>query len=119
MLPAMAELMPPLLLDDLVPVDVVPGPQVLVVLVEEDALEDVCFVGDGRLVRARLLLVLLAELVLVVGAVERHFYLLGVLGVRVRVVHGPEAAGFAVVAVGLVPGEGQLAFLRRGFGLGR
>ena len=45
--------------------------------VEEDGLEDVVVVGDGGFVGV----VIQAELVLVVGAVECHFNLLHVFGV--------------------------------------
>ena len=46
-LPSVTELMPPFAADDFVRVDLVDGPEVLVVFVEEDGLEDVVLVA-GR-----------------------------------------------------------------------
>ncbi len=67
----MAELVPPVLADDLGPVDLVDAPQVAVAfLVEEDGLEDVVFKGHhGR------------ELRLVACAVEAHLQLGGLGGI--------------------------------------
>ena len=77
MLPAMAELMPPLAFDDFRFVDLVDGPKVFVSFIEEDGLEDVLLVGHGRFVRV----MVHAELVLVVSAVKGHFYLCHIFGV--------------------------------------
>lgn len=63
-LPAMTQLMPPFLFDDLVGGNFVDGPGVAVGGVEEDGLEDVGFVGDGGGRGG----VVLTELVLVVCA---------------------------------------------------
>ena len=57
-----------------------------------------------------------AELVLVVGAVERHLDLPRVGSVRMRVVHGAITALFAILPFGLVLGEVDLLLL--GLGLG-
>lgn len=83
------------------------GPEVGVAVVEEDGLEDVILVGD----RGFGGIVVHAELVLVVCAVEGHFDFRHVFGVRVRVVHGSVAWGFAVWALALVFGKGDLVFL--------
>lgn len=93
-------------------------------LVEEDRLEDVVLVRLRRFVArcARFAPVagILAELVLVIGAIEGHLDLLRVLLVAVRVVHGPIAGGFAVglAVLDLVLGEGDLVFLLLVLGLG-
>lgn len=107
MLPAMAELMPPFALDDFGFVDLVDSPKVGVGFVEENGLEDVLIVFNGGFVCA----VVLTELVLVIGAIKRHFDLLHVFGVGVRVIHWSVAAGFAVLAFLLVFGESDLLFL--------
>ena len=107
MLPAMAQLVPPFPLDDGGRVDLIDGPEVGVAVVEEDGLKDVILVGDGGFGG----IVVEAELVLVVCAVEGHFDFGHVFGVGVRVVHGSEAWGFAVGAFALVFGEGDLVFL--------
>lgn len=107
MLPAMAQLVPPFSLDDGRRVDLIDGPEVRVAVVEEDGLEDVVFVGDGGFGGV----VIHAELVLVVGAVEGHFDFGHIFGVGVRVVHGSEAWGFAVGTFALVFGKGDLVFL--------
>lgn len=112
MLPAMAELMPPFAPDDLALVDLVDCPQVAVGFVQENRLEDVVFVRH----RGRRGVVVHAELVLVVGAIEGHFNLLRIFGVRMRVIHGAEAAGFAIWTAGFVLGESDLAFFILGFG---
>ena len=97
-----AELVPPVLADDLGFVDLVVGPEVRVArLVEEDGLEDVVLEGD-----------LVRELRLVVGAVEAHLQLGGVGRVLFDVVHR-FVVGLAVgVAGGLVDhgeaGDGSL-----------
>ncbi len=107
-LPAVAQLVPPFSLDDRGGGDLVDGPEVAVVGVEEDGLEDVLVVrlgGHGGVV-------VLPELVLVVCAVEGHFDLLHVRRVRVRVVHGAVAAGLAVLPLSFVFGKGDLRFLR-------
>ena len=72
-----AQLMPPVLADDLALVDLVDAPEMSVPpFIEEDGLEDVIFECDfGR------------ELGLVVGAVEAHFELGAVFGVFFDVVH--------------------------------
>ena len=106
-LPPVPQLVPPFAADDLVRVDLVDGPEIAVVFVEEDGLEDVVLVVDGGFVGA----VVLPELVLVVGAVEGHFDLLHVFRVGVRVVHGSVTRGFAVLTGLLVFGEGDLVFL--------
>lgn len=87
-----AELMPPVLADDLCRVDVVNGPEVPIALfVEEDGLEDVVLKRDlGR------------ELGLVVCAVEAHFQLAAVLGVHFNVVHWFEGLLSHFEAYGLV-----------------
>ena len=87
MLPAMTELVPPFSLDDSRRVDLIDGPEVGVSIIEEDGLEDVIFVGDGGFGG----IVVHAELVLVVCAVEGHFDFRHVFGIGVRVVHGSEA----------------------------
>lgn len=77
--PGVAELVPPVLADDLVRVDLVDGPELFVVLVKVDGLEDVLVEGDFR-----------GELALVVCAVEAHFELGEVLRVHFDHVHGLE-----------------------------
>lgn len=113
MLPPMPELMPPFLLYDLGFVDLVDGPEVGVCLVEEDGLEDVVFVGDGGFTGSGGAAVcgILAELVLVVCAVEGHFDLVHVFRVGMGVVHGAEACGFVVRTRLFVLGEGDCVFL--------
>ena len=107
MLPAVAELVPPFSLYDGRRVDLIDGPEVGVAGVEEDGLEDVIVIGDGGFIG----IVIHAELVLVVCAVEGHFDFVHVFGVGVRVVHGSVAWGFAVWAFAFVLGEGNLVFL--------
>ena len=77
MLPPVTELVPPLLLNHFGLVNLIDRPQLPVALVEEDGLKDVVFIGDRGLLR----LVVFAELVLVVGTVERHLDLRHVLGI--------------------------------------
>jgi hypothetical protein len=90
--PGVAELVPPILADDLGRVDLGAGPEVRVArVVEEDGLEDVLLEGDGA-----------RELRLVVGAVEAHFEFGGVGWVLFDVVHGFEVGGGEGVAHGLV-----------------
>ena len=114
MLPAMAELMPPFSLYDSRRVDLIDGPEVGVSVIEEDRLEDVVVVGDGGFGG----IVVHAELVLVVCAVEGHFNFGHVFGVGVCVVHGSVAWWFAVWAFAFVFGEGNLVFLLFVFGFG-
>ena len=109
----MAQLMPPLALDDLLFIDPIHGPQMALRLVQKDALENVSLVLHRRLVCA----VVLPELMLVICAIKGHFDLLRIRGVRVRVVHWSEAARFAVRARGFVFGKGDLGLL--GVVLGR
>ena len=113
MLPPMAELVPPLLLDDFALVDLIHGPQVLVRLVEEDGLEDVA------VVRPRCFEAILvgSELVLVVCAVEGHLDFLGILRVAVSEIHGSVPAGLTTWTRGVVFRKGDLVFLRSGLGL--
>jgi len=107
MLPSVAQLVPPFTLDDLGFVDLVDSPEVGVGFVEEDGLEDMLVVFDGCFVCA----VVLSKLVLVVCAVEGHFDLPHVFGIRVRVVHWSVSAGFAILAFLFVFGKGDLLFL--------
>jgi hypothetical protein len=75
-----AELVPPVLTDDLVLVDLFAAPEVAIaVLVQVDSLEDVLLEWDIRW-----------ELTLVVCAVEAHLELGLVLGIHLDVVHGLE-----------------------------
>lgn len=83
MLPAVAQLMPPVALDDLVLVNAVDCPEIAFPLIEKDCL--VYGLGLRFWRTARLL-----ELVLVVAAVEGHFYQSRVMLIRVSVVHGVE-----------------------------
>lgn len=71
------------------------------------------------LVRYRRLICIMihAELVLVVSAIERHLNLLRIFGVRVRIVHRSEARGFATRTRDFVLGEADLVFLVFGLGL--
>lgn len=116
MLPPVPKLMPPFLHNHFIFVDIVDRPQMPVILVEEYRLKDVIFVwhrGGFRIVVFR------PELVLVVGAIEGHFDLGWVFGVRVGVVHGAEAGGGAVRVVAAFGfGEFDHLFLRVGFGFG-
>ena len=114
MLPAVAELVPPFSLYDGGRVNLIDGPEVGVAGVEEDGLEDVIVVGDGGFV----CVVIHAELVLVVCAVEGHFDFVHVFGVGVRVVHGSVAWWFAIWTFAFVFGEGDLVFLLFVFGFG-
>lgn len=107
MLPAVAQLMPPLPFDDLRLINLVDGPEIRVGFVEEDGLENVIVVGDGCFV----CVVVHAELVLVVCTIEGHFDLCHVLGVRMCVVHGSVPRGFSALTFPLVLGEGDLIFL--------
>lgn len=79
----MAELVPPVAFDDLVLVNVVDCPEVALALVEEDCLVDWLERDCWRSWR-------LVELVLVVAAVEGHFYEARVMLVGVGVIHGVE-----------------------------
>ena len=85
MLPPVSKLMPPVLLDDFVLVDLVDCPQVPLLFVEEDCLvywlQRLCVVS---------VFLCMAELVLVVGAVKGHFDQAWVVLVRVCVVHWSE-----------------------------
>ena len=65
----MAQLMPPILSNDLVFPDLIPAPCVLVLVVQEDSLEDMLLYRQ----------LLLLELILEVAAVEAHFKLARVL----------------------------------------
>ena len=112
-LPAVAELMPPFALDDLGLVDFVNGPEVRVGFVEEDGLEDVVFVGDRGFVRV----LVHAELMLIVGAVERHLDLVHVFGVGMCVVHRSVPRRLSVLSFLFVLREGDLFFLLLVFGL--
>lgn len=73
----MAQLMPPILSNDLVFPDLIPAPCVLVLVVQEDSLEDMLLYGQ----------LLLLELILEVAAVEAHFQLAGILGRVLDEVH--------------------------------
>lgn len=68
MLPSVAKLMPPFLLNDLIFVNLIYCPQVAVGLIEKDGLKDVMIEWDGSLVFA----MIHPELMLIIGAVERH-----------------------------------------------
>ena len=81
-------------------------------LVQENTLENMLFVRH----RCFIGVVVHAELMLVIAAIERHFDFPGVLGVGVRVVHWAEARGLAAGAVLLILSEADLVFLL--FGLG-
>lgn len=107
MLPTMTKLMPPFAFYDLGLVDLVDGPEVFVVFVEEDGLEDVLVVGYGRFV----CVMVHAELMLVVGAVERHLYFLHVFWVGVGVVHWSVTTWLAILTLLFVFGEGNLLLL--------
>ena len=123
-LPPMPQLMPPLLEDDLIFGDLIRGPEVRVRLIQKNRLKHMFlerlrgFIARGPFLAAGVRV--LAELVLVVGAIEGHLDLLRVLLVAVGVVHGPVARGFAVglAVLDLVLGEGDLVFLLLVLGLG-
>ena len=106
-LPAVPKLVPPLAFYDLRLVDLVDGPEVGMGFVEENGLEDVLVVRLRRLI----CVLVFAELMLVVCAVEGHFDLGHVLRVGVRVVHGAVAGGFVVGPRAGIFGEGDLGFL--------
>lgn len=97
-LPAVAELVPPVGLYDLGLVDVADGPEVALLLVEEYGLVD-GVVAAVAAAAAVLLGVGVFELVLVVAAVEAHFYAAGVGFVGVGVVHGVEAGTAAATTI--------------------
>ena len=90
--PGVAELMPPVLADDLALVDLVDSPEVAVaVLVQEDGLEDVFLERHvGR------------ELRLVVRAVEAHLQLRHVRRVRPDEIHSFEVVFAEVASFGMV-----------------
>ena len=113
-LPPVTQLMPPFAFDDFAFVDLVNSPEIPVGLVEEDGLKDVLVVRNRRLIG----IVVHAELMLVVGAVECHFDFFPVLWIGVCVVHGSVARGLAVGTGGLVFGELDLVFLLAVLGLG-
>jgi len=106
-LPAVAELVPPLARDDLGGVDLVDCPEISVGSVEEDGLKDVIFVWDRTDAGGAVF----PKLVLVVGAVEGHLDFLGIRAVGLGVVHGPKAGWLAVRTWQLPFGEGDLLFL--------
>ena len=112
MLPAMAELVPPLALNDLLFINPIHGPQMPLRLIQKDALKNMSLVLHRRFVRA----MVLPKLMLIVGAIKRHFDLLRIRGIRVRVVHGSEPGRLAVRARGFVFGKGDLGFLGVVFG---
>lgn len=113
MLPSVAQLMPPFSLNHLALVDLINRPQVAVGLIQKNALEDMTVIRDWRSIS----IMVHAELMLVVCAVERHLNLLWVFCVGVRIVHGPITARFAFLAPCLIFGEFYLLFLVLGFGL--
>lgn len=113
MLPSMPELMPPFPLYYLALVDLFYGPQLTVRLVEENGLENMSLEWD----RGYVGVVIHAELMLIVGAVERHLNLLRVLSVGMREVHWSVPARFAVLADSLVSRKFDLPFLILGLGL--
>ncbi len=57
------------------------------------------------------------ELMLIISTVERHLNLHRIFGVRVRVIHRPEARGLTTGTRDLVLGETDLVCLVFGFGL--
>ena len=103
----MTQLVPPFPLNYFVRVDLIDRPEVRVACVKEDGLEDVVVVGDGGFSG----IVIHAELVLVVCAVEGHFNLLHVFGVRMSVVHRSVTWRFPVWTLAFILGEGDLLFL--------
>ena len=117
-LPAMSQLVPPFSLNDFRFVDLVDGPEVGVILVEEDGLEDVVFVGDGRFMgrwrRGRVL----AELMLVICAIKGHFDLVHVFRVGMRIIHWSKTSGFVLGTFHFGFRESDLVFLLFGFGRG-
>lgn len=116
MLPPMSQLMPPFLLNNLALVNLVNSPQMSIILIKKNRLEDVILIRDRRgfvVPIARFG----AKLVLVIGAVECHFDFGWVFRVGMGVVHGSKAAWFAVVAAGFGFGEFDHFLLRFGFGV--
>ena len=110
MLPPMSQLMPPLFLNHFTLINLINCPQMPVALVQENALENMILVRYGRFVR----IMIQSELMLVVGAIERHLNLVRVLGVGVRVVHRPVPGGLVIRSRPLVLGERDLLFLLLG-----
>ena len=110
MLPPMSQLMPPLLLNHLALVNLINRPHMPVALIQENALKDMILVWYGRFIR----IVIQSELMLVVGAIERHLDLVRVLGVGVRVVHRPIPGRLVIRSLSLVFRERDLLFLLLG-----
>ena len=109
----MSQLMPPLLFNHFTLVNLINRPQMPIALIQENALENMILVRYGGFVR----IMIQSELMLVVGAVERHLDLVRILGVGVRVVHGPIPRGLIVRSRPLVLGERDLVFLLLGLRL--
>ena len=104
----MTELMPPFGFNNLILVNLVDRPKLPIGLVEKDALKDMILVRDG----GDLDPVVHSELMLVVGAIERHLDLPGRFRVGLGVVHRSESTGFLVLVGRLAFGKGDLVFLR-------
>ena len=112
MLPPMPQLMPPLPLNDLILINLIPRPHLLILLIQKDTLEYVSVIWHVRLIHPRGLLIRLPELMLVIRAVEAHLDFLRVFLVRVRIVHRPVSTCFAILPVRLVARKAELLFLR-------
>ncbi len=108
MLPAVAKLMPPLLLYHLAFIDLVDSPKVTVTFVEKDALKDMTVVWN----RSSLGIMIHPKLMLVVGTIERHLNLLWVLCVWLRIIHGSITARLVICSPLLALGKSNLVCLR-------
>ena len=78
----MAQLMPPILSNDLVLPDFVSAPCVRVLVIQENSLEDMLFHGQ----------LLLLKLILEIATVETHFQLAGILGRVLDEVHAAKSS---------------------------
>ena len=85
----MAKLMPPIFLHNLVLADLINGPEMTAVFAEKDGLKD----GLLKRLRRHLGVLVHAELVQVVCAVEAHLDLARILVVAVGKVHGRKPPG--------------------------
>lgn len=110
MLPFVTQLMPPFPLDHLCFLNLIDRPQAPVTLVKKYALEYMTLVRNVRL-PVFVAVIVHAELMLVVGAVETHFDLRRVFLVRMSIVHRSIPAWLVIGAVGFVFCELDLLFL--------
>lgn len=110
----MAKLMPPLSPNNLRLVDIVPRPKMLLLVIQENGLEDVFVQRQRRLTFSNTL----AELMLVVRAVESHLNLVGIGFIGVNKVHGSESVPAIPATDWLQLGERDLIFTRFGRRLG-